>query len=42
MSTPPATSDLTGRARIREAALRLYAAHGAAIEDALSSVEGAS
>src|SRR5690606_36339221 len=30
MSSPPiASSDLTGRARIREAALRLYAAHGA-------------
>jgi AcrR family transcriptional regulator len=28
-STPIAPSDLTGRARIREAALRLYAAHGA-------------
>ena len=28
-TTPTATSDLTGRARIREAALRLYAAHGA-------------
>lgn len=28
-STPVAPSDLTGRARIREAALRLYAAHGA-------------
>lgn len=29
MTSPAAPSDLTGRARIRESALRLYAAHGA-------------